>query len=97
MSLTLTFDKPAYNSGDKITATYSGIVLNPGSPAGGDQTLVVHGTATLDGQPVSVDENLVVHGKPAVPADTVTYNAPTAAGLTFAATADPKVWVATAS
>lgn len=87
MSLTLTFDKASYSSGDSGTATYSGVVLGSGTP---DKTVSVTGSASVDGGPAQpVTGTFVIKG---TAGDTVVYNPPTATGITFTVTANPAVY-----
>ncbi len=80
---TLTLDKASYAKGDKITATYA--------VAGADATTtVITGSVTVDGAKVQPATVSITVGH------VITFAAPTAAGVTFSATADPKVWTATA-
>ena len=79
---TLTLDKTAYSKGDKITATYTVVGADP-------ITSTLTGSVVVDG--VSLPESATITIQHAV-----VYAAPIGAGLTFAATADPHVWTATA-
>jgi len=79
--LTVTPANPA--PGSTVTATYA----FQGAPA--DRDITTTGTATLDG--VTYNDTEVMHLT-----HQTTFQAPTAPGMTYAATADPKVWTATA-
>jgi hypothetical protein len=81
LTLTLSPSNPA--PGATVTATYA----VTGAPA--DRVLTVNGDATLDGAPMTATGTFTL-------THTTTFSAPTAAGMTFVATADPKVWTATA-
>lgn len=81
LTLTVTPSNPA--PGATLTGTYAFV----GAPA--DRDITFSGTATLDG--VVYNDTEVAHLT-----HQTTFSAPTAAGVTFAATADPKVWTATA-
>lgn len=81
-TLTITLSPAAPNPGQTVTATY-GIT---GADAT-DRVLTVTGNATLDGQALTATGSFTLSHVKA-------YQAPTVSGLTFAPTADPKVWTA---
>lgn len=82
-TLTLTLSPANPAPGATVTATYA----VTGAPA--DRVLTISGAATLDGAPMNATGTFTL-------THATTFSAPTAAGMTFAATADPKVWTAVA-
>jgi len=99
IAATLTVSPAAPNHGDTVTATYlvtgnTGTPLIPGTPAVSD---TVSGTAVVGGASLLVTTTVTIPAVadiPAVPPLPVTYAVPTAAGLTFLATANPAVFTA---
>lgn len=84
-TLTLTLSPSNPGPGDEVTATYD----LTGADAQ-DRVLVVSGGGSLDGVTLGS-----VEGQFTLTHDKV-FNTPTAPGMTFVATADPKVFTATA-
>lgn len=82
-TLTCTFSPANPAPGATVTATYAIV----GAPA--DRVLTINGGATLDGAPLTCSGSITL-------THSVGYTAPTVTGMTFAPTADPKVWTATA-
>lgn len=82
-TLTLTLSPANPAPGATVTATYA----VSGAPA--DRVVTISGAATLDGAPLNASGTFTL-------THATLYTAPTAAGLTFTATADPKVWTAVA-
>jgi hypothetical protein len=80
--------------GEKITGTYT-VTGNTGTPAGSPN--VVHGTATaaVGSDQYGLTFDLTIPGTPAVPPLAETFFAPVSAGVSWAPTADPKVWEGT--
>lgn len=77
--------------GQVVTATYQ--ITGADDIPASSQQIQVDGTATVDGVELDADVTLTLT-KPAVTFDKQ-YQAPTAPGLTFSPTSDPKVWRAT--
>lgn len=92
VGFTVSNANPAH--GEVITGTYA-VSGNTGTPAG--PSSVVHGTATAA---VGTDHydatfDVTIPGAPAVPPLAETYFAPVSTGISWVATADPKVWKGT--
>lgn len=85
VSLTVVPAAPAH--GDTVTATYV-VVGNDPIPG---QTLPVHGSVNIGGVDYVADGTLTAPGSPALVEQ---YAIPTCAGLTFVATANPRVFTA---
>lgn len=81
-TVSLSLDKATYVKGDTITATYT---VGDVDPIVGTLT----GVVTVDGvaHPASADVRIE---------HVIQFSAPTGVGLSFAATADPRAWTATA-
>ena len=88
-SATLTVSPAAPAKGAVVTATYS-VSGNDATPA---QTATVTGRTTIGSQDIDVSTTITLPGAPALPE---TFAAPTCPGLTFAATANPRVFTAVA-
>jgi len=93
ISATLTMSPAAPNHGDVVTATYA-VSGNDGTPTGPSQVESILGKVTIGQDVLDVVTTLTLPGAPAVAPLPVVYVAPTAAGLTFVATADPAVFTA---
>lgn len=79
-------------AGQQVTATYD--VVGADDVPASSRVIAIDGTTVVDGVELDADVQLTLT-KPAV-VHTREYLAPTAPGMTFSATADPRVWVATA-
>lgn len=84
-SLTVAPSSPAH--GDTVTATYSVTGNDPIPPSTG----TVHGVATVGGQALDVQTTITLPGTPAA---SESFAVPTMSGLTFVATANPRVFTA---
>jgi hypothetical protein len=87
-TLQITLSPATAGPGQTVTATYA--ISGADDVPASSQTVNVDGTATVDGVELDADVTLTLT-RPAVVYDKQ-YQAPTAPGLTFAPTADPKVW-----
>lgn len=92
-ALTLTLSPTNPTVGQTVTATYA--LTGADDVPASTRSFPVGGAVELDGSPLTVSVTLSVT-TPAV-THTRVFQAPTAPGLTFTATSDPKVWTATAS
>ena len=84
---TLTVSPATPAKGATVTATYS-VSGNDGTPA---QTATVAGKATIGSQVLDVTTTVTL---PATPAQPESFAVPTCPGLTFTATANPRVFTA---
>lgn len=83
----------APNHGDTVTATYA-VAGNDGTPATPPIEGSLIGDVTVGTDVLHAVTTLTLPGAPAVPPLAQSYSVPTIAGLTFAATSDPKVFTA---
>jgi hypothetical protein len=79
--------------GGTVTATYT-VSGNNGTPAVPGETVNVTGHAVIGGQSLDVNTSLTLPGTDAVPPLTETFAVPTASGLSFTATSNPRVFTA---
>lgn len=94
ITATLTIDKAAPNHGDTVTATYA-TAGNTGTPAVPGASGNLTGEVDLsDGSKLQVSTAIKLPDTPAVPPLGEVYAVPVFAGLTFAATSNPKVFTA---
>jgi hypothetical protein len=87
VSASLTVAPAAPGHGDTVTATYTVTGNDPVPPQGG----VVSGSVTVGSEEFDVSTTVTLPGTPALPES---FTVPTMLGLTFAATTDPRVFVA---
>lgn len=90
--LQFTLSPNPVQEGQTVTLTYNVTGADPVPPS--SRQIPVDGTATVDGVELDYDGVLNVTDPGHTPV--VTYQAPTAAGMTWVATANPRVWTAVA-
>lgn len=90
-TLTVSPSNPVH--GGTVTATYA-VSGNDGTPAVPGQTATVAGSGTIGGQAFNTSTTFEFPGTAAVPPLTEVFAVPTAPGLTFVATANPRVFTA---
>lgn len=93
ITVSLAVSPTAPTSGQTVTATYT-VSGNTGTPAGPAQEAVVSGVARIGDEDINVSTTLTLPGTPEVPPLSESFSVPTVAGLTFVATANPKVFTA---
>ena len=95
-TVTLTVTPSAPARGETVTAEYV-VTGNDGTPAGAPIATELAGDVTIGTETLHVSTVLTLPGTPAVPPLAETFTVPTATGLTFVATSNPRKFTAQVS